>query len=99
VKKLLIGAWIVFALDLVILALMVRELTTAEFSDVDPDFAVSVTWKFAIWVGAVNVALVAAWWRDSRTGLWIALIGGALPLLWAWTMAVQAITDAARGPQ
>ncbi len=98
-KKLLIGAWIVFALDLVILALMVRELATVEFSDVDPDFAVSVTWKFAIWVGAVNVALVAAWWRDSRTGLWIALIGGALPLLWAWTMAVQAITDAARGPQ
>jgi hypothetical protein len=60
---------------------------------------VSVVWKFALWVSAVNIALVIAWWRDSRTGLWVALIGGALPLLWAWTMAVQAVTDAGTGPQ
>jgi hypothetical protein len=99
VKKLLISCWIVFALDLAILLLMVRALATAEFSDDDRDYAVSVTWTVGLWVGAVNVALLAGWWRDSRAILWVALIGGGLPLLWAWTMAVQAITDAASGPQ
>ena len=47
----------------------------------------------------VNAVLLAGWWRDSRTVLWIALIGGGLPLLWAWTLAIQAITDAATAPQ
>jgi hypothetical protein len=95
-KKLLIGAWLVFALDLAILLLMVRvrEHATAEFSDADREFAISIIWKFALWLGAVNIVLVVAWWRESRTGLWIALVGGGLPLLWAWTMAVQAITGA-----
>lgn len=97
-KKLLIGAWIVVALDLAILLLMIRALATAEFGDADREFAVSVTWKFAIWFGAVIILLVVAWWRQSRTGLWIALIAGALPLLWAWTMLVQAIGDAASAP-
>jgi hypothetical protein len=95
-KKLLIGAWLVFALDLAILLLMVRvrEHATAEFSDADREFAISIIWKFALWLGAVNIVLVVAWWRESRTGLWIALVGGGLPLLWAWTMAVQGITGA-----
>ena len=88
-----------FALDLAILLLMIRALATAEFSDDDRDFAVSLTWTFALWVGAVNAALLAGWWRDSRATLWIALIGGGLPLLWAWTLAIQAITDAATAPQ
>lgn len=98
-KKLLIGAWIVFALDLVILLLMlwVRDVATAEFSDADREFAISLIWKFAIWLAAVNIVLVVGWWRESRGWLWVALIGGGLPLLWAWAMAVQAITDAASG--
>ena len=96
-KKLLIGAWIVIALDLAILLLMIRELATAELGDADREFAVSVIWKFAIWLGVVSIALVVAWWRDSRAGLWIALVGGALPLLWAWTMVVQVVTDTASG--
>ena len=98
-KKLLIGAWIVVALDLAILLAMLRALATAEFSDADREFAVSVTWTVALWVGAVNLTLVIAWWRGSRAGLWVALVGGALPLFWAWTMAVQAVTDAGTGPQ
>ncbi len=67
-KKLLIGAWLVFALDLAILLLMVRvrEHATAEFSDADREFAISVIWKFAAWLGAVGIVLVVAWWRDSR---------------------------------
>lgn len=97
--KLLAGAWIVVVLDFAILLLMIRELATAELSDADREFAVSVIWKFAIWLAAVNVTLLVAWWRGSRTGLWIALIGGGLPLLWAWTMVVQAITDPGTGPQ
>ena len=54
VKKLLIAGWIVVALDLAILLLMVRALATAEFSDDDREFAVSVTWNSALWVCAVN---------------------------------------------
>jgi hypothetical protein len=99
VKKLLIAAWIVFALDLAILLLMLRELATAEIAEADREYAVSVTWTFGLWVCAVNAALLVGWWRASRAGLWIAVVGGALPLLWAWTMVVQAITDAATGPQ
>ena len=75
-KKLLIAGWIVFALDLAILLLMVRALATAELSDDDRDYAVSVTWTFGLWVCAVNAALLVGWWRDSRTVLWIALVGG-----------------------
>ncbi|MGD9616131.1 MAG: hypothetical protein AB7H90_11625 [Alphaproteobacteria bacterium] len=96
-NKLLIGAWIVFALDFVILLLMIRELGTAELSEADREFAVSIIWRFAIWIGAVNLALLVGWWRESRAWLWVALAGGGLPLLWAWAMAVQAITDAASG--
>jgi hypothetical protein len=96
-RRLVIGAWIVVALDLAILLLMIRELANAEFGEADREFAVSVTWQFAIWLGAVVIALVVAGWRDSRTGMWIALVAGGLPLLWAWTMAVQAVTDAATG--
>ena len=98
-KKLLIAGWIVFALDLAILLLMIRALGIAEFSDDDRDYAVSVIWTFGLWVCAVGAALLVGWWRDSRTVLWIALVGGGLPLLWAWTLAIQAITDAATAPQ
>jgi len=97
VKKLLIAGWIVFALDLAILLLMVRALGIAEFSDDDRDYAVSVIWTFGLWVCAVNAALLVGWWRDSRPVVWIALVGGGLPLLWAWTLAVEAIGGAASG--
>ena len=98
-NKLLAGAWIVFALDLVILLVMVRELFTAEFGEVDRDFAVSVTWTFAVWLCVVNAILVFGWLRGSRGGLWTAVVCGGLPLLWAWMMVVQAITDSASAPQ
>ena len=98
-NKLLVGAWTVFALDLAILLLMVRELVTAELSDADRDFATSVTWTFAFWLAIANATLVFGWWRGSRAALWTALIGGGLPLLWAWTMAVQAVVDSAGAPQ
>lgn len=98
-NKLLAGAWTVFALDLAILLLMLRELGAAELGDADRDFAISVTWTFAIWLGIVNAIIVFGWWRGSRAALWTALIGGGLPLLWAWTMAVQAIADSAGAPQ
>ena len=75
------------------------ERASAELSDDDRDYAVSVTWTFGLWVCAVNAVLLVGWWRDSRATLWVALIGGGLPLLWAWTLAIQAITDAATAPQ
>jgi hypothetical protein len=97
VRKLLIGVWIVLALDLALLALMVQELGKPELGADERDVAVSIIWRFAIWIGAVNAALVLGWWRESSAWLWTALIGGGLPLLWAWAMAVQAITDSAGG--
>ena len=57
-KKLLIAGWIVFALDLAILLLMIRALASAELSDDDRDYAVSVTWTFGLWVCAVNAVLL-----------------------------------------
>jgi len=98
-NKLLVGAWAVFVLDLVVLVLMVRELLTVDFSEADRAFATSVIWVFALWLCLVNLVIVVSWWRDSRGGLWAALALGGLPLLWAWTRAVQAITDAATAPQ
>ena len=94
---LLIGAWIVFALDLVILLLMVRELAGTALPEEERGYATWATWMFALWLGVVNVTLVASWWRGSRAGLWAALICGGIPLLWAWTMVVQAVSDAAGG--
>jgi hypothetical protein len=67
-KKLLIGASIVVPLDVVILLLIIRELENAEFSEADREFAASVTWQFAVWAGAVKMALVLSWWRGSRAG-------------------------------
>lgn len=98
-NNLLVAAWAVFALDLVILLLMVWELLGTAFSEADRADAASVIWTYAAWLCFVNFILVLSWWRGSRVGLWIALICGALPLAWAWTMAVQAITDAATAPQ
>lgn len=91
-RKLLIGVWIVLALDLALLALMVQELGKPELAADERDIAMSIIWRFAVWVVAVNAALVIGWWRESRGWLWTALIGGGLPLLWAWAMAVQAIS-------
>jgi hypothetical protein len=98
-KKLLIAAWVVFALDLALLLLMVRELTSAELAEADREHAVSVVWTFGLWLVAVNGALIVGWWRDSRAILWVALVGGGLPLLWAWTLAVEALTEAAQSPR
>ena len=101
-KKLLIGAWTVFVLDLVVLGLMVREVLVSDFGGGDGEaergFATTVTIGMAVWLCAINVILVVGWLRESRTGLWTAVICGSLPLLWFWTAAVQAITDVASAP-
>ena len=81
-KKLWVWAGIVVALDLVVLALMVGDL-----------LATGLTEAMAAWLGFVGVVLVASWWRSSRLGLWLALVCGALPLLWAWSVIVQNITE------
>lgn len=97
-KKLLIGAWVVFALDLVVLGLMVREVLIGDFSgdaEVERAYAVTVTIGMAVWLCAINAILVVSWVRESRTGLWVAIVCGAMPLMWAWTAAVQAISDVA----
>jgi hypothetical protein len=103
-KKLLIGAWVVFALDLVVLGLMVREIMIADFggaadAEAARAYAVTVTIGMAVWICAINAILVVSWLRESRSGLWVAIVCGAIPLMWAWTAAVQAISDVASAPQ
>lgn len=101
-NRLLVAAWIVFALDLVVLVLMVWQVAAGDFGDggeADRAYAMTVTIGMAVWLGFVNLVLVVSWWRDSRTGLWVALVCAGLPLLWAWTAAVSAISEWASAPQ
>ena len=100
--KLFAAAWILFALDLVVLALMAWQVAAGDFGEggeAERSYALAVTIGMAVWLAAVNLVLVVSWWRDSRGGLWVALVGGALPMLWAWTAVVSAITDWAQAPQ
>ena len=102
-KKLLAGAWIVFALDLVIFALAVGQLWRGGFGSGDSEetlaLANTLTVVAAIWLCLVNLILVVSWWRDSRAGVWIALVCGALPLLWVWAATAEVITAWALGPR
>ena len=91
--KLWVTAGIVFALDLVVLALMVRDLLVGEFGDADRGVAVGLTQRIGALLVFGVVVLVASWWRESRFGLWVALVCGALPLLWVWSVIVQDITE------
>lgn len=99
-NKLLVSAWSIFALDLLVLALMGWQVAAGEFpgGEAERADAVTVTIGMAVWLAVVNAVLVAGWWRDSRGALWVALVGAALPLLWAWTAVVSAITDWAQAP-
>ena len=98
-KQLLAAAWAVFALDLVVLGLMVKDLFLAAFGDTGPELATVLTAVTGAWIAVVGLILVASWWRSSRGGLWVSLVCGALPLLWAWSKAVQAITEWASTPR
>ena len=100
--KLFAAAWAIFALDLVVLALMAWQVAAGDFGDggeAERSYALTVTIGMAVWLAVVNLVLVVSWWRDSRAALWVAVVGGALPLLWAWTAVVSAITDWAQAPQ
>jgi len=102
VNKLLATAWVIFALDLVVLALMAWQVAAGDFGEggeAERSYALTVTIGMAVWLAAVNLVLVVGWWRDSGAALWVALVGGSLPLLWAWTAVVSAITDWAQAPQ
>ncbi len=86
-------AWSVFALDLAVLGTMIVELVTAEFGATGGVLATVLTETVGIWLLLVGVVLAAATRQRSRTGLWIGLVGGAVPLLWAWSMIVDALTE------
>ena len=78
-NKLLAGAWILFALDLVVLLLMAIELVVGNVPEADRDYAVAVTWGFTVWLCVVNAILIVGWWKESRAALWVAVGTGALP--------------------
>jgi hypothetical protein len=91
-NKLLAAAWILFALDLVVLLLMASELLVGNVPEPERDYAVAVTWGFAVWLCLVNAILIVGWWKESRVALWVAVATAALPLLRAWTTLVSAIS-------
>ncbi len=93
VTRLRAAAGIVFALDLLVLALMVRDLMVADFDPTGRAFATVLTEAMGAWLAFVGIILVASWWRSSRCGMWIALVCGAPPLLWVWSVIVQEITE------
>lgn len=100
-KKLLAGAWTVFALDLVLLGLMVRQVWGVDpgpgGSDEARALLTTLTAAAAVWLCVVNLVLVVGWWRDSRAWAWIALVCGALPLLWVWAVMAEVLTEWAFG--
>ena len=91
-NKLLATAWILFALDLVVLALMASELMVGNVSEAERDYAVAVTVGLTVWLCLVNAILILGWWKENRTALWVAVGTAALPLLRAWTTLVTAIS-------
>ena len=88
-----------FALDLVVLALMVRDLLMAKFGYTGRVLATGLTEVLGAWVAIVGLILFVSWRRRSRVGLWVALVCGALPLLWVWSVIVQDITEWAAVPR
>lgn len=102
-KRLLVGAWIVFGLDLVLFGLMVRQsigaFAAGEVDDEARVLATTVTAVAAVWLCLVNLVLVVGWWRDSRAWLWAAVAGGALPLLWVWAAMAEVFTEWVVGPR
>ena len=88
-----VTAGTLFALDLVVLAVMVRNLLVGEFGDADRGLAMGLTQRMGALVVFGGIVLIASWWRESRFGLWVALVCGALPLLWVWSVIVQDITE------
>ena len=91
-------AWTLFALDFVVLAMIVREVLVGEVGcgercDAEQALATTASLVAAAWLLMIGLILIVSGRRASRAGLWIALVGAALPLLWAWSMAVQALTE------
>jgi hypothetical protein len=99
VTKLEAAAGSVWALDVVALALMVRNLSAAELDPVARVLANGVALSTGAWIAVVGLVLALSWRRSSRVGLWVALVGAALPLLWAWSMTVQTISEWTAAPQ
>jgi hypothetical protein len=91
-NKLLVTAWILFVLDLVVLALMASEVLVGNVPEAERDYAVAVTWGITVWLCLVNAILIVGWWKESRAVLWVAVGTAALPLLRAWTTLVTALS-------
>ena len=91
-NKLLAAAWLLFALDLVVLLLMASEVLVGNMPEAERGYAVAVTWGLTVWLCLVNAVLIVGWWKESRVALWVAVVTAALPLLRAWTTLVSAIS-------
>jgi hypothetical protein len=91
-NKLFAAAWILFALDLVVLVLMAGEVLVGDVPEAERDYAVALTWGLTVWLCLVNASLIVGWWKESRAALWVTVGAAALPLLRAWTTLVSAIS-------
>ncbi len=84
-----LGAWAVFLLDLVVLLqlgynlLLLRE---------DPEAQAAVRGLLSLlapMLGGTGVLLIVSTWLRSRTGLWIALALGCIPLFFAINTIIE----------
>ena len=92
-RLLRVAAWVVFCLDLVVLA----QLGYAVFAKGGGPTAQALVQGFAImlgaWLGGVGVLLAVSSWLRSRIGLGLGLACAALPLSWVVGSILVNVTE------
>jgi hypothetical protein len=89
VRYLRLSAWAVFLLDLVLLLQLLYNLLILRD---DPEAQVAVRGLVTLlgpMLAGISVLLIVSTWLRSREGLWIAIVLGSVPLLFAINAVVE----------
>ena len=86
------AAWTVFLLDLVVLGQLGYWLLT-QTDPLGRNILSGVTLMLGSGLAGIFVVLVASSWLDSRAGYWVALVCGAIPLLWVVSAIWQSMWE------
>jgi len=86
------AAWTVFLLDLVVLGQLGYWLLT-QTDPLGRNILSGVTLMLGSGLAGIFVVLVAGSWLDSRAGYWVALVCGAIPLLWVVSAIWQSMWE------
>ena len=86
------AAWAVFSLDLVILAQLLYGLMSPGGDAADQALLRNLAMLLGSGLLGVVVVLVVSSRLGSRAGLWVALVCGALPLVWVIKAIVQSMS-------